>query len=110
MPYRDASTRSSATLLELAESPTTSHVQVDDDIECLCTRRACTPSRWLADRALVTRRLEGAQPGFGALMSGLRLDQFGERARTGPTDLAQVIEREHPDVLFIDEAHGRRRS
>ena len=34
-------------------------------------------------------------------MSGLR--QFGERARAQATDLAQAIEREHPDVLFIDE-------
>ena len=42
-----------------------------------------------------------ARTRFGALMSGLR--QFGERARVQAGDLAQVIEREHPDVLFIDE-------
>ena len=34
-------------------------------------------------------------------MSGLR--QFGERARAQAADLAQTIEREHPDALFIDE-------
>jgi MGT family glycosyltransferase len=38
---------------------------------------------------------------FGALMSGLR--QFGERASAQAADLAQTIEHEHPDVLFIDE-------
>ena len=42
-----------------------------------------------------------ARTRFGALMSGLR--QFGERARAQATDITQVIEREHPDVLFIDE-------
>jgi hypothetical protein len=34
-------------------------------------------------------------------MSGLR--QFGERASAQAADLAQTIEHEHPDVLFIDE-------
>ena len=42
-----------------------------------------------------------ARTRFGALMSGLR--QFGERARAQAVDLAEAIDAEHPDVLFIDE-------
>ncbi len=42
-----------------------------------------------------------ARTRFGALLSGLR--QFGERARAQAGDLAQAIEAEHPDVLYIDE-------
>jgi MGT family glycosyltransferase len=42
-----------------------------------------------------------ARTRFGALISGLR--QFGERARAQAIDLAQSIESEQPDALFIDE-------
>ena len=42
-----------------------------------------------------------ARTRFGALMSGLR--QFGERARAQATDLAEAVEAERPDALFIDE-------
>ena len=42
-----------------------------------------------------------ARSRFGALMSGLR--QFGERAPAQARDLTETIERERPDVLFIDE-------
>ena len=42
-----------------------------------------------------------ARTRFGALMSGLR--QFGERARVQATDLAEAIDAERPDALFIDE-------
>lgn len=42
-----------------------------------------------------------ARTRFGALMSGLR--QFGERARHQASDLAQTIQADRPDALFIDE-------
>ena len=90
-----------ATLLELADRGHDVTVKAGiDDIERL--RSAGLHAEPLAPPI---ERFEPddwkARTRFGALMSGLR--QFGERARAQATDLAQTIEREHPDVLFIDE-------
>ena len=90
-----------ATLLELADRGHEVTVKAGiDDIERL--RSAGLHAEPLAPPI---ERFEPddwkARTRFGALMSGLR--QFGERARAQVDDLAQAIEREHPDVLFIDE-------
>jgi MGT family glycosyltransferase len=90
-----------ATLLELADRGHEVTVKAGiDDIERL--RGAGLHAEPLA---AAIERFEPddwkARTRFGALMSGLR--QFGERARAQADDLAQTIEREHPDVLFIDE-------
>ncbi len=90
-----------ATLLELADRGHDVTVKAGiDDIERL--RSAGLHAEPLAPPI---ERFEPddwrARTRFGALMSGLR--QFGERARAQASDLAEAIEREHPDVLFIDE-------
>jgi MGT family glycosyltransferase len=90
-----------ATLIELADRGHQVTVKAGiDDVERL--RRAGLHAEPLAPPIA---RFEPddwkARTRFGALMSGLR--QFGERARAQADDLAQAIEREHPDVLFIDE-------
>ena len=90
-----------ATLLELADRGHDVTVKAGiDDIERL--RSAGLHAEPLAPPI---ERFEPddwkARTRFGALMSGLR--QFGERARAQASDLAEAIEHEHPDVLFIDE-------